>query len=683
MVALYRLYVTAFTIGVSVMVVEMIGFGVIAPHFGTSLAVSTNLIGVILASLALGYFLGGRLADTWPKPATLAYLLVGATFSVGALYAFKDLAGGWMSETGLGIVRSSLVALTIVFGPLNVFLGAATSLVLKLGSTRIAALGTRVGLLYGSSVLGSVAGTIVTGHFLIPAASTDVILLSAGLVLLCAAFWVMPRWKIQVGLCLVFYLCFWLLGAVPYPAANERGVAGDGAILIDRSKFTKLADVNTFYSRIQIYEGVDKLTSRVLRLMRVNKELHSGMFIDSNELVFTYSQFNTLAGHFHPAAKKALLIGGGGYSYAKYFLGDTPLFDAQKTWRIGEKLYGNDSKLSLPFLIAASPRPRDRSPELVATAPAADPTELEGIKSSIEARSQPPGASVLLERAVIADTGLPGDKGYVHIHETKEDGTPGRVVSPDVFLHQPRNIIGHSDLFGGERRNFSVPLDRSSREGEVLYAMLHRDNGNGRFDPILVDGYSKIRRLDVVEIDPKTTELAERYLGLNASDPRLKIFHEDGRTFINATKEKYDIIYIDAFRSFYSVPFQLTTQEATRRLYEALSDKGVVVANIPSALRGPKSRFFQSELATYKAVFPEVRVYAVISPTMEYEVQNLILIGFQSKAGIRDAPNDDPAMNKRLLQRWHGNPEERAPVLTDDFAPVDFYTSLFADLPTL
>jgi spermidine synthase len=225
-----------------------------------------------------------------------------------------------------------------------------------------------------------------------------------------------------------------------------------------------------------------------------------------------------------------------------------------------------------------------------------------------------------------------------------------------------------------------LELERPLRDGEVLYAMLHRDNGNGRFDSLLVDGYEQIESLDVVEIDPRTTALSADYFHLNIHDPRLRIFNEDGRTFINRRAESYDIIYVDAFQSFYGIPWQLTTVEAVRRLHARLHENGVVVVNVPSALEGPSSKLFQAELKTYLAVFPEVRTYAVTSTEERTIVQNIILVAFKNKDTIRTSANDDKEINEQLTHEWRGSLDPNTQILTDDFAPTDYYTNVFADL---
>ena len=213
-----------------------------------------------------------------------------------------------------------------------------------------------------------------------------------------------------------------------------------------------------------------------------------------------------------------------------------------------------------------------------------------------------------------------------------------------------------------------------------MFAMLHRDNGNEHFDDFLVDGYEQIESLDVVEIDPRATALSEKYFGLNRADPRLRIFHEDARTYLNRTKDTYDIIYMDAFRSFYGVPWQLTTREATQKVFDALNENGVVVANVPGALSGPYSKLVQAEIATYRAIFPEVRIYATVSPEEETRVQNIILVGFKNTDSIRETPSDDHEINHQLSNRWFGEIDIATKILTDDFAPTDFYTGSFINI---
>jgi spermidine synthase len=184
--------------------------------------------------------------------------------------------------------------------------------------------------------------------------------------------------------------------------------------------------------------------------------------------------------------------------------------------------------------------------------------------------------------------------------------------------------------------------------------------------------------LDVVEIDPKMTEIAIRHFGLR-DDPRLNITHKDGRVFVNgAPAEKYDAILMDAFGSLFSVPYQLTTIEAVREMHRILNDDGVVIFNVGSAIRGPASRFLQAEFATYKAVFPAVHLYKVHPALSDSRLQNLIIVARKTKDPINEVgPGETDAFLQGLLDRRYLSAftlDEA--ILTDDLAPVERFGSL-------
>src|SRR4051812_7085890 len=99
----FLLEITVFTSGALVMMYEIIGSRILAPFIGTSTYVWTSLIGVILGSLSLGYWFGGRMADRQPKLGVLSLVL----FIAGAFLSFTILLQtvvlATISTSGLGI----------------------------------------------------------------------------------------------------------------------------------------------------------------------------------------------------------------------------------------------------------------------------------------------------------------------------------------------------------------------------------------------------------------------------------------------------------------------------------------------------------------------------------------------------------------------------------------------------
>ena len=180
--------------------------------------------------------------------------------------------------------------------------------------------------------------------------------------------------------------------------------------------------------------------------------------------------------------------------------------------------------------------------------------------------------------------------------------------------------------------------------------------------------------LDVVEIDPVLTEIARRRFRLPEND-RLRIFHEDGRLFLNrAQTGAYDVVMMDAFGSLFSVPYHLTTIEAVSQIHRSLTDDGVVVFNLGSAIRGDASLFLQAEFATYESVFPFVYLFKVRPERNDDELQNLIVVG--CKRECLPVASGDP-LERSLLERLYTDELTLTmPILTDDLAPVERYLSI-------
>jgi predicted membrane-bound spermidine synthase len=181
--------------------------------------------------------------------------------------------------------------------------------------------------------------------------------------------------------------------------------------------------------------------------------------------------------------------------------------------------------------------------------------------------------------------------------------------------------------------------------------------------------------LDVVEIDPKLTDIARRRFRL-IDDPRLRIFHEDGRVYLNrAEAAAYDAVLMDAFGSLFSIPFQLTTLEAVRHIHRVLAEDGVAVFNVGSAIRGDANLFLQAELATYKAVFPYVHLFKVRPERPDSDLQNLIVVACKAEClPVENAA--DPVTASLLARRYTVEFPLTLPALTDDLAPVERYASI-------
>ncbi len=177
--------------------------------------------------------------------------------------------------------------------------------------------------------------------------------------------------------------------------------------------------------------------------------------------------------------------------------------------------------------------------------------------------------------------------------------------------------------------------------------------------------------LDVVEIDPGFTELAQAHFAFSP-DQRVHLHHQDARRFLNQDERNYDAIIVDAFNSQYSIPFQLATQEAIQRMAANLAGDGVLLMNLLSALHGPDGRFFRAQLATLQRVFPQVFIFPVDDPDDPYLVQNIILVARQTHAPLL-VRSEDQELDTFLGHLWSREAALDLPVLTDSLAPVERY----------
>jgi spermidine synthase len=85
-------------------------------------------------------------------------------------------------------------------------------------------------------------------------------------------------------------------------------------------------------------------------------------------------------------------------------------------------------------------------------------------------------------------------------------------------------------------------------------------------------------RVDAVDIDPELFEIGRRYFDLRPR-PQLREIAADARPFLRSTNERYDSIFVDAYRQPY-IPFYLTTREFFEIARERLRPGGSVIINI-------------------------------------------------------------------------------------------------------
>jgi spermidine synthase len=109
--------------------------------------------------------------------------------------------------------------------------------------------------------------------------------------------------------------------------------------------------------------------------------------------------------------------------------------------------------------------------------------------------------------------------------------------------------------------------------------------------------------MDVVEVDPRVTELARRFFNFKES-PRLRVFEDDGRAFVKQQGHKYDLVFLDAFKGG-SVPYHLKTAEFYQEIAQSLTGEGILVTNLYGKSNALKPR----DRKTLETVFDKVSIF--------------------------------------------------------------------------
>lgn len=307
----FILEITVFICGAVVMIYEITGSRLVAPYIGTSVYVWTSLIGVILAALSLGYWLGGKTADKKPDIKILASVIFLAGGAIGVTIFFKDLILSVIGASPMILEIKSVLAALLLFAPASVLLGFVTPYAVKLKMSDLADAGKTVGRLYALSTVGSILGTFLAGFFLIPfvGSTRTLYVIAAALIFLSIllAPFALSRTNLTLLVLFVFGIAF-----------NEF----KNYYLAATADFH---EIDTEYSTARIITTEEEKTGRKIRNLTIDPNvIQSRMYLDSDELLSEYLKYYHLVRHFRPGFQTALMIGGAGYSFPKDFLKTYP-----------------------------------------------------------------------------------------------------------------------------------------------------------------------------------------------------------------------------------------------------------------------------------------------------------------------------------------------------------------------
>lgn len=268
------------------MVVELAAVRLLAPWYGTSSAVWTNVIGVVLLALAIGYLLGARWSNSARPLTRLGMVLIAAGVITAWLPYLAPLVARGFMPSGTTLDRAaqqiqwgSLACSLILFLPPALALGAVGPLAVEVDQRRRNShAGTAGGRVLAASTLGSLIGTFSTTHFLVPTLGLRTSFLLAALVL-----------------CALGLLVIWQAGRTTRAGAGIALIVGCAATLTSPAQAERppgtrwLADRESPYQRVRVIER--ETASGAWRELQVNEGFDSFQSVWSSEPGFLGSGY--------------------------------------------------------------------------------------------------------------------------------------------------------------------------------------------------------------------------------------------------------------------------------------------------------------------------------------------------------------------------------------------------------
>src|SRR5437588_544730 len=223
-----RLGVVVFLAGGGTLATEICASRLLAPYFGSSTVVWANVIGLILLYLSVGYWVGGRVADSRPRPELLGRIILVAALAIAAIPFVSrpalDLALHGFAAVSVGVVAGSFLAALAMFALPVTLLGAVSPFAIRLALGDVSEAGSVAGRLYALSTVGSILGTFLSALVFVPLVGTRRTMVgTAALLALAAVLLVGRRWLAVARAYGRFYPRTWIDGVEIDPAVTEAG----------------------------------------------------------------------------------------------------------------------------------------------------------------------------------------------------------------------------------------------------------------------------------------------------------------------------------------------------------------------------------------------------------------------------------------------------------------------------
>lgn len=595
-----------FVTSVCVMTLELTASRLIAKTVGSSLYTWTSVIGVVLAGITLGNFLGGWLADRFDRGRALAWMYLCGSVSCASVLWLDQIVSPMSRPTILSWPTWVLTVVAAMFLLPSLALGTISPLVASMALSRSSRLGTTVGNVYAWGALGSIIGTFLTGFYLMDVWGTRTIIgmTAATLGVLAAIVAGSPRLFKAVVVCGWLQLLGWTVLAATCTQQAAASTAGTVGRLLTITQSRKNAEETR--SRWERFGRSLGTKLHELGLVLQLRDDQIGAYYDESH----YSTIMVTDGEHQGRPIKHLRLDKLIHSYYDPANPTSLHYEYEQVYAAVTKRTA--SLLTQPVTLATNALPAESF--------AADrlPSHTSFDAATKTLRVQQPTSEVfesLLKLAADAsfwlaieelhkETNKPFWGGFaaVPLPELPEGITLPEDLNMVVRYDRSLEVVTAYDIVTDQIRDRlmeGTPQIAWYREvkraqGESRRATAFFIGGGGFIFPRwFLKEFPGSPRIEVAELDPAVYQASINALGLtgaeqqriltvigdarNVVDDRLR----DNHRLVTAGKPpiKYDFVYGDAFNDF-SIPAHLTTREFLQKLYDLMSDDGVLLANI-------------------------------------------------------------------------------------------------------
>lgn len=252
--------------------------------------------------------------------------------------------------------------------------------------------------------------------------------------------------------------------------------------------------------------------------------------------------------------------------------------------------------------------------------------------------------------------------------ETDPARASGRVLWLDTLRHSYVDTADPTHLEFAYTQLFGSATEAAHPTDEPLDAL--HVGGGALTMPRWLQGTRPGSTSVVLEIDDGLVDLVTDELPTDADvDAEIRV-GDARRLVLDVPDDSQDVVYGDAFGGL-AAPWHLTTREFVAEVHGVLRPGGLYVANL---IDRPPLRFTRAEAATFAEVFEHVALIAPPGTLAGQRGSNVVLVASDEPidvealtAEIADRGLDHRVVVGAELSEVIGD----APVLTDDFAPVD------------